>query len=200
MIFERLTIPPLMVVLLLLYGLLIAFVLVLWTALDLRRRKRAGEGEQAGRTEAGRQAAPPARPRTEAPRLTASADPPAPAPEAARPPARRTADSDSVVSYSVRARVNGEPAPADSRERRTAPQQPAVATPPTEDSQPAEPRIGRGSRKPAADPRPVRTETARLERPAEPEQSGRQPGGTERRRSEDAFERFLRSSADDDDF
>lgn len=198
MIFERLTISPMMVVLLLLYGLLIAVFLVLWTALDLRRRQRSPDSAAA--TERPRQERQPERSATPATQ-PATAEPETADSRPLRPQARRTADSDSVVSYSVRPRVNGDPAPtAAGRPPAAEPQARTEPVRPPEEPDPSQEQpVGRSSRQPAGSPRQVQTETARLDRPGPADRATR-PSGTERRRSEDAFERFLRSSADDEDF
>ncbi len=193
--FDQLTISPMMVVLLLLYGLLIAFVLVLWTALDLRKKK---DTETEPSRADSRQPERPARQPRPTPAPAAAAVQPEPQPT--RTPTRPAADSDSVVSYSVRPRVNGS-GPANgaatpARTERPAPPVTESDRPSAKDPPVTPPAIGRSGRQPSRDTEPVRTTTAR--RQEAPEQAA--PAAAKRQKSEDAFERFLRSRTDEDDF
>ena len=198
--FDQLDLSPMMLLMLLLYGLLIAVVLVLWTALDLRRRNPRGSQPH----EAERNAPEPAgRPAVRRDAVQTQQLPEANATKAAR----RAADSDSVVSYSVRPRVtSGEPAPPAPAVKPAAAAEPEVPERATQAQTLARPiqseplrtadvdfPVGRGSRQLKQEKSrtvtPVRPPPVREDRTGEPE----------RRRSEDAFERFLRSSGNDND-
>lgn len=184
--FDQLNLSPMMMLLLLLYGLLIAVILVLWTALDLGKRRQPQE----------RAAEQPAQPDRRTPAVQQEHKEATPPPDARV--ARRTADSDSVVSYSVRPRVTHE-------QQRPAPTEQAALPPaeprPAETERRREPiptaevdfPTGRESRKPRAE-KPATITPVR-----QPAPGSEQPGNPQRSRSEDAFERFLRSSGNDND-
>ncbi len=184
--FDQLDLSPMMLLMLLLYGLLIAVILVLWTALDLGGRRKPAE----------RSAEQPAQPVRRNPTVHQETRKPAAPPADARA-SRRVADSDSVVSYSVRPRVaEREQRPAFT-EKPAAPAETASAVP----RQLKEPipraevdfPTGRESRKPRAD----KPATVSPVKPPPPR--AEQPGNPQRSNSEDAFERFLRSRGDDND-
>lgn len=196
---------PLSLFILVLFGLLLAFFLVLWTALgsgnDRRetpaRQKRQKHERRPSRppVTAGRDEAPAAEPKQEEGSAPAAAAAP-------RAESRRLADSDSVVSYSVRPRVPGRPpAEAEPRpvpEREVPPAQPAArqetgraerrAAPPAVTGRDG--RAAPGLSRPAG--RDTRSDPAGVERPSEAPEGGHG-------RSSDAFERFLRRSSDDHD-
>ena len=184
----QLNLSPLMVLMLLLYGLLIALVLVIWSALNLRRQKVRSEQPVATAVP---DTTPPTRPAAaSAPARTAAAEPERPRPAAVT---RRAADSDSVVSYSVRPRLN----PAAAQQPAKQPDNPPV--------RPREPlkdpeidfQVGRRSRQPSG--QTPTTVTPVRQPDSSPAAHGTAPASPARKRSEDAFERFLRSSRDDND-
>lgn len=204
---------PLSLFILVLFGLLLVFFVIIWTALgsggDARppaRRREADEARPAAGAAPERQAPPAAKTAPAAPAATV------------RDNARRTADSDSVVSYSVRPRLQEH---GESRARTAEPAAPAAPAAGWERRPEAAPRAAEpparrpapGARDvPAPAPgrqgrtrdtaRPARTETGRPEfvredRPRDGDAG--LPVNPERQKSEDAFERFLRRSSDDHD-
>lgn len=198
---------------LLLYGLLIALVLVLWTALDLRRKGNRAERREAAARRADEVQQPPATPQAAragsgngSPLRQPAAQPAsAVAPAASGSLSRRTADSESVVSYSVRPRVNAaedRAAPAQQTPERAGAREPEPAQSGATD-RPVPPPPGRSNRtaRPPAQSRPISPSGADSGQPqgAVPRRPVA-PTSAARQRSEDAFERFLRGSADDDDF
>ncbi len=173
-----LDIPPLVMVLLLLYGLLIALVFTIWTALGTGRRNRQAAVRPAPE--------PAVEPKVE--KQPVKAADPAPRTEPVRPWLRdpaagpRPADSEAVASYSVRAATRPAPRPV-TEEKPT----PAPVTPPARAAE----RPAASPAEPAARPPAEGTDVPRVP----------QDQNSERARSEDAFERFLRSSGSGrDDF
>ncbi len=208
--FERLDLPPLVVVLLLLYGLLIAFIYTVWTALNLRRgRRTAAETANERQSVRSKEQELPKQPQP-----TTRVAPPAEAgpakPWLARPAeAPRPADSEAVASYSVRkkAQTAKDPRPASAvtpaphRQERAATdvQAPAARAPRAAASQ-------AGAVKPTAAPAAPAV-PAQVRQQEQPRNAAARParkaetGKEERARNEDAFARFLRSSGEDrDDF
>jgi len=206
--FERIDLPPLAVVLLLLYGLLIAFIYTLWTALNLQRGRRgpqegANERQPARRTQKERTARQQQR--------TPVAPPPAEAapakPWLAKPAeAARPADSEAVASYSVRKKAGTAPEP---RPASAAPPAPVRRERPATEVQ--APAIERTPRAASSQARSVKPEPAAAPAQARQQEQPRTPAALpaqkqearkeERARNEDAFARFLRSSGEDrDDF
>ena len=187
-----LELTPMTVMMLLLYGILLALVLVAWSALSPNRDKSANRQDRQAAPKQAKRPAAKARPAdkpvqaTQVPAEPIEASPVAPA---AQP--RRTADSDSVVSYSVRQRVSTPP-PAD----------PPVQPRPEPQQQPArrEPEV-----RPAAVNRPANQEfqVGRAGRLPHAPENGSQANGqdrqADRQKGEDAFERFLRSSTRDNE-
>src|SRR5690554_2851061 len=101
--FDQLDLSPMVVVLLLLYGLLLAVCLVVWTALDMSgRRKTAATEVSRKKTEVPGNSRKDSRarqtPLAQAAQEQRSDDAPA-VPVTGSPAQRRAADSESVVSY-----------------------------------------------------------------------------------------------------
>ena len=188
--FDQLDLSPMMLLMLLLYGLLIAVILVLWTALDLGGRRKAKERTAEQPAQAATQPARRTQVTQQEPAKAAPAQP-----QDARA-ARRAADSDSVVSYSVRPRVTAQE------------QRPVHAEPAAEPARPAGGHRQRPEQVPTAEvdfPTGRETRQSRPEKPKTvtpvrpPPARDEQRGNPQRSRSEDAFERFLRSSGNDND-
>lgn len=188
--FDQLDLSPMMLLMLLLYGLLIAVILVLWTALDLGGRRKPAERA------AEQPLQKPVQPVRRNPTVQQETRKPAAPPPDARA-SRRVADSDSVVSYSVRPRVTEREQRPAFAEKPAAPAEAAGAVPrPLKQPIPTAEvdfPTGRESRKPRAD----KPATVSPVKPPPPR--GEQAGNPQRSKSEDAFERFLRSRGDDND-
>lgn len=205
--FGQLDLSPMVVVLLLLYGLLLAVCLVVWTALDLGGGKKDAASAQSQRAAPGNaEAERPLTARQPSGTEPARPEQPRPAQAALVPESRRrAADSESVVSYSVRPRVNQ----AENQPRVAAP--PAAARPdpiPEPAPRPVAPatasrvasepepstlfEVGRDSRKP-------RDPGSRAGTIMPGQRGNKESGARLQPKGEDAFERFLRSSRDDGD-
>lgn len=194
--FDGLSMSPMMTLMLLLYGLLIAVILVLWTALDLGGRRRS---RNEGRQESRRPQREPSRTAPEP--VTRQESTPVATPVKESAASRRAADSDSVISYTVRPRVAADGRqPAEPGDSGT----PAAPQPAATRARPSRPErvptadvefpTGRDSRKPSRE----QPRTVAPVRPPPP-RTADGAGNPVRRKSEDAFERFLRSSSDDND-
>ncbi len=235
--FDQLDLSPMVVVLLLLYGLLLAVCLVVWTALDMSGRSKPAAAEPAGkkRERAGKSRGEPqaaqaqaARPQpSQAQTAQATQEPGRKSTAAGSGELRRAADSESVVSYSVRQRVTA-PGPgttprkqeaAPVSDRQVAPDVRARQEPRVESGRPEVPRateapvirppepqaapkdgqdfkVGRSSRLPRSGGGTV---TPRADEPGASQAAADRATSLKRGKSEDAFERFLRSSSNDND-